>query len=148
MPTSSRPCSTASSERSASTAPTRSWSARSEGSACGRAASPAGRGQTVTAEIAHELQLDWLELAETPWGRKAYVLVGVLAHSGRIRGAFRASPTSPPHSISSCEDTTVAAAILDRLLHHCTVVSIEGESYRMRGHREKLTQLRDAIAGG
>jgi len=31
------------------------------------------------------------------------------------------------------EDTTVAAAVLDRLLHHCTVVSIDGESYRMRG---------------
>ena len=46
------------------------------------------------------------------------------------------------------EDTTVAAAILDRLLHHCTVVAIEGESYRMRGHREKLGQLRDAVAGG
>lgn len=45
------------------------------------------------------------------------------------------------------EDTTVAAAILDRLLHHCTVVSIDGESYRMRGHREKLGQLRDAVAG-
>lgn len=46
------------------------------------------------------------------------------------------------------EDTTVAAAILDRLLHHCMVVSIEGESYRMRGHREKLGQLRAAVSGG
>ncbi len=45
------------------------------------------------------------------------------------------------------EDTTVAAAILDRLLHHCTVISIEGESYRMRGHREKLTELRKAVSG-
>lgn len=46
------------------------------------------------------------------------------------------------------EDTTVAAAILDRLLHHCTVVSIDGESYRMRGHRERLGQLRSAVSGG
>ena len=46
------------------------------------------------------------------------------------------------------EDTTVAAAVLDRLLHHCTVVSIDGESYRMRGHREKLDQLRSAVRGG
>jgi len=49
-------------------------------------------GTTVCAEIAHEpgeeLQLDWLELSETPWGRKAYVLVGVLPHSGRLRGVF------------------------------------------------------------
>ena len=30
------------------------------------------------------------------------------------------------------EDTTVAAAILDRLLHHATVLQIDGDSYRMR----------------
>ena len=35
-----------------------------------------------------ELQLDWLELSETPWGEKAYVLVGALSHSGRVRGVF------------------------------------------------------------
>lgn len=46
------------------------------------------------------------------------------------------------------EDTTVAAAILDRLLHHATVVQIDGDSYRMRGHREKLGQLRAAVSGG
>ena len=49
-------------------------------------------GAAVAAEIAHspgeELQLDWLELSETPWGEKAYVLVGVLPFSGRVRGAF------------------------------------------------------------
>jgi DNA replication protein DnaC len=43
------------------------------------------------------------------------------------------------------EDTTVAAAILDRLLHHATVLQIDGESYRMRGHRARLTQLRAAL---
>ncbi len=45
------------------------------------------------------------------------------------------------------EDTTVAAAILDRLLHHATVLQIDGDSYRMRGHRAKLARLRSAIAG-
>jgi DNA replication protein DnaC len=44
------------------------------------------------------------------------------------------------------EDTTVAAAILDRLLHHATVLQIDGDSYRMRGHRARLDQLRAAIA--
>jgi len=43
------------------------------------------------------------------------------------------------------EDTTVAAAILDRLLHHATVLSITGDSYRMRGHRAKLAQLRAGL---
>lgn len=49
-------------------------------------------GQTVSAQLAHppgeELQLDWLELRETPWGRPAYVLAGVLPYSGRVRGVF------------------------------------------------------------
>lgn len=44
------------------------------------------------------------------------------------------------------EDTTVAAAILDRLLHHATVLTIDGDSYRMRGHRARLHQLRSAVA--
>ncbi len=44
------------------------------------------------------------------------------------------------------EDTTVAAAILDRLLHHATVLHIDGDSYRMRGHRARLQQLRDGVA--
>ncbi len=43
------------------------------------------------------------------------------------------------------EDSTVAAAILDRLLHHATVVSIDGESYRMRGHQARLTELRSGL---
>ena len=46
------------------------------------------------------------------------------------------------------EDTTVAAAILDRLLHRASVLHIDGESYRMRGHREKLAVLREGVAGG
>jgi DNA replication protein DnaC len=44
------------------------------------------------------------------------------------------------------EDTTVAAAILDRLLHKATVIQIQGESYRMRAHRAHLQQLRRAVA--
>ena len=43
------------------------------------------------------------------------------------------------------EDTTVAAAILDRLLHHATVLQIDGESYRMRSHRARLETLRAAL---
>ncbi|MHB8695011.1 MAG: IS21/IS408/IS1162 family transposase [Solirubrobacteraceae bacterium] len=49
-------------------------------------------GVKVTVGLEHEpgdeLQLDWLELTETPWGEKAYVLVGALSHSGRVRGVF------------------------------------------------------------
>ena len=45
------------------------------------------------------------------------------------------------------DDTTVAAAILDRLLHHATVLSITGDSYRMRRHRDTIAALRPALTG-
>jgi len=35
-----------------------------------------------------EIQWDWLELDDTPWGTKAWVLVGALSHSGRFRVWF------------------------------------------------------------
>jgi len=46
-------------------------------------------------EPGEELQLDWLELTETPWGVKAYVLVGALSHSGRLRGCFSDGESFP-----------------------------------------------------
>jgi len=49
-------------------------------------------GRAVTVEIEHpageEIQWDWLELDETPWGEPAFVLIGALSHSGRLRGVF------------------------------------------------------------
>jgi hypothetical protein len=52
------------------------------------------RGRAVTVEIDHqpgeEIQWDWLELApeDVPWGESAFVLVGALSHSGRLRAVF------------------------------------------------------------
>jgi DNA replication protein DnaC len=46
------------------------------------------------------------------------------------------------------DDTTVAAAILDRLLHHGTVLTINGPSYRMRRHHERLEGLREGLLSG
>lgn len=66
-------------------------------------------GHAVTVELAHEpgeeLQLDWLELGETPWGEPAHVLVGALSHSGRIRAVF-----------AEGEDFAQLAAALDETL--------------------------------
>ena len=64
-----------------------------------------------------------------------------------------ARSSSPPTAASPTgaqifDDTTVAAAILDRLLHHATVLSINGDSYRMRGHRDAINALRPALTGG
>jgi len=33
-------------------------------------------------------------------------------------------------------DPVIAAAMLDRLLHHCRVINIKGNSYRMKGFKE------------
>ena len=38
-------------------------------------------------------------------------------------------------------DTTIAAAMLDRLLHRSVVVNISGDSYRMRSHRARTRRL-------
>ena len=50
------------------------------------------RGSAVTVELEHpageEIQWDWLELHDTPWGQPAFVLLGALSHSGRFRGVF------------------------------------------------------------
>ncbi len=49
-------------------------------------------GHGVTVELVHEpgeeLQFDWLELSETPWGEPAYVLVGALCFSGKCRAVI------------------------------------------------------------
>ena len=48
-----------------------------------------------TIEIAHppgeEIQWDWFERRKAPWGATAYVLLGTLPHSGRIRGVLAES---------------------------------------------------------
>jgi hypothetical protein len=45
-----------------------------------------------TIEIEHpageEIQWDWFERRNAPWGATAYVLLGTLPHSGRIRGVL------------------------------------------------------------
>jgi len=40
------------------------------------------------------------------------------------------------------DDPMVAAAMLDRLLHRSVVLTITGESYRMRAHRARASKLR------
>ena len=49
-------------------------------------------GHGVTVELSHEpgeeIQWDWLELSETPWGEPAYVLVGALPYSGKCRAVI------------------------------------------------------------
>ena len=44
-------------------------------------------------------------------------------------------------------DTTVAAALLDRLLRRCVVLTLDGESYRLRDHHAAADSLRRATTG-
>jgi len=46
------------------------------------------------------------------------------------------------------DDPTVAAAMLDRLLHHSVVFNIDGDSYRMRTHRARSEKLRKGVIVG
>lgn len=42
-------------------------------------------------------------------------------------------------------DLTIASAILDRILHHCHVVSIKGESYRLKERKEMIKQKQHVV---
>ena len=42
-------------------------------------------------------------------------------------------------------DVTIASAILDRVLHHCTVVNIKGESYRLKERKEVMKQKQHIV---
>jgi transposase len=72
------------------------------------------RGDQVTVEIEHpageEIQWDWLELHDTPWGEPAFVLLGALSHSGRFRGVF-------------CEQMTFGHLVEAM---HCVLVALGG----------------------
>jgi transposase len=85
---------------------TREVRARSLRPHCERCAQAKGR---ATTEIEHppgaEVQWDWLELPEAPWGGKAFVLTGALAYSGKVRGFF-----------SEAKDTAHLVASVDEVL--------------------------------
>lgn len=38
-------------------------------------------------------------------------------------------------------DPVLATAIIDRIIHHCRIIVIKGESYRMQNHRQKKVKL-------
>jgi len=42
-------------------------------------------------------------------------------------------------------DVTIASAILDRVLHHCTVINIKGESYRLKERKEYMKQKQQVV---
>ncbi|MEX1183335.1 MAG: IS21-like element helper ATPase IstB [Gemmatimonadota bacterium] len=45
-------------------------------------------------------------------------------------------------------DEVMAAALIDRLLHHCHIINIRGNSFRMRHHTDLWQQLNEESASG
>lgn len=43
------------------------------------------------------------------------------------------------------DDPTVAAAMLDRLLHRSVLFNVDGDGYRMRAHRARAEQIRKGV---
>jgi transposase len=66
----------------------------------------AGVSGRETIEIAHpageEIQWDWFERRNAPWGGTAYVLLGTLPHSSRVRGVL-AESLDQPHLIEAID---------------------------------------------
>jgi transposase len=60
-----------------------------------------------TIEIDHppgeEIQWDWFERRRAPWGQTAYVLLGTLPHSGRVRGVL-SERTDQAHLIKAMDE--------------------------------------------
>jgi DNA replication protein DnaC len=54
--------------------------------------------------------------------------------SGKTRGAIIVTTNTAykhwPRIFNN--DSTITSAVLDRLLHHCETITIEGKSYRMK----------------
>ena len=42
-------------------------------------------------------------------------------------------------------DVTIASAILDRVLHHCTVINVKGENYRLKECKEYMEQKQHIV---
>ena len=45
------------------------------------------------------------------------------------------------------DDEVLASAILDRLLYHCEVIKLAGQSYRMGNRKSIFEEEKDAIFG-
>jgi DNA replication protein DnaC len=44
-----------------------------------------------------------------------------------------------PGGATSSQDLTIASAMIDRIVHHADVISLEGNSYRLRKHQPAAT---------
>ena len=83
-----------------------------------------------------------------PWGRRHALLV-VLGYSRLLWMRFYPRQTMDEGFEewgAVLGDDVMAAALIDRLLHHCHIVNIRGNSYRMREHQELRRSMQHSDA--
>ena len=72
-----------------------------------------------------EIQWDWFERRSAPWGATAYVLLGTLPHSSKVRGVL-AEKMDQPHLIEA----------IDKVLR-CLGGTAKGAAHRPPGHGDR-----------
>ena len=70
--------------------------------------------------------------------------------SGQVAVSTNTAPTVPdgipvPEAVNGNQLLTIASAILDRVLHHCTIINIKGESYRLKERKEFMRQKQQIV---
>ena len=79
------------------------------------------------------------EIGYLPVTQDGAVLLFQLINARHERASTGLTSTRASRNGAACWATKVmAAALIDRLLHHCHIVNIRGNSYRMREHQAWL----------
>lgn len=78
------------------------------------------------------------ELGYLPFGRDEASLLFQVVAKRYERGSIIITSNLPfsEWSTALADDATLTAALLDRLLHHCHIVPLKGESYRLKDKRK------------
>lgn len=86
------------------------------------------------------------ELGYLPMGPEGASYLFDLVSRRYLRGSIIITTNRPISSWGEVlSDEVLAAAMLDRLLHRCSVIPIDGESYRMREYLERSAALRKGV---
>lgn len=86
------------------------------------------------------------ELGYLPMGPEGASYLFDLVSRRYLKGSIILTTNRPISSWGEVlSDSVLAAALLDRLLHRCAVIPIEGESYRMRSYLEQTQAIRKGV---
>src|SRR5664279_6123714 len=124
---------------------TGAWTAHDRGVRFGRAAIE-GRWATTMRFYAGPACLIIDELGYLPLPGEAASALFQVVNQRYLKSSIIMTTNRPVTSWGEVlGDTTVAAALLDRLLHRSVVIDINGDSYRLRDHHARNDNLRRAL---